>query len=85
MDMMRKVKKDKLLVAILTEDYRIEGRIHLLPDSRLTDFVNSKTNEDFIAMTHAEIISLDKDMAVTKVPYLAINKGSITMVYPLDS
>jgi len=71
-------------VAILTKDYRIEGEIHLLPDSRLTDFVNSKTDEDFIAMTNAEIIPLGKDMTVSKVAYLAINKSSITMVYPLD-
>ncbi len=85
MDMTRKIQKDKLLVAILTRDYRIEGEIHLLPGSRLTDFVNSKTNEDFIAMTHAEIISLDNDKTVTKVAYLAINKSSITMAYPLDS
>jgi hypothetical protein len=81
----RKIKKDKLVVAILTQDYRIEGEVHVLPDSRLTDFVNSKTNEDFIAVTHAEIISLSKNMSVSKVEYLAINKSYITLVYPLDS
>jgi hypothetical protein len=67
----RKIKKNRHFVVILTRDYRIEGEIHILPGSRITDFVNSKTSEDFVAVTNAEIISLPKDMSISKVEYLA--------------
>jgi hypothetical protein len=81
----RKIKKNRQFVVILTRDYRIEGEIHILPGSRLTDFVNSKTQEDFVAMTNAEIISLSQNVSVSKVEYLALNKSYIKIIYPLES
>jgi hypothetical protein len=81
----RKIKKNRHFVVILTRDYRIEGEIHILPGSRITDFVNSKTSEDFVAVTNAEIISLPKDMSISKVEYLAVNKSYIKIIYPLES
>ncbi|MCX6006997.1 MAG: hypothetical protein NTZ34_07015 [Chloroflexi bacterium] len=81
----RKVKKNKLFVAILTKEYRIEGEVYLVPGSRLTDLVNDTTNEHFVPMTNAEIIPLGKNADVTKVDFLAVNKSCITLTYPLDS
>ena len=80
-----KVKKDRLLVVILTRDYRVEGEVHILPGTRLTDFVNSEPGDDFIAVTNAEVFQLSKTTDVFKSDYLAINKSYITMVYPVSS
>jgi hypothetical protein len=81
----RKIKKNRHFVVILTQDYRIEGEIHVLPGRRITDFANSKTNEDFVAMTNAEIFSLSKNVSISKVEYLAVNKSYINIIYPLES
>jgi hypothetical protein len=80
-----KVNKERLMVVLVTQDYRVEGEVHLQPASRLTDFVNNKTEEHFIAVTNAEVISLSRQEAVSKVEYLALNKSDIIMVYPLES
>jgi hypothetical protein len=81
----RKVKKHVLFVVILTQDYRIMGEIHVLPGSRLTDYVNSQPDENFVAMTNAEIVSLVDNIPISKVDYLALNKSYINMIYPLES
>jgi hypothetical protein len=80
-----KIKKDRLRVVILTQGYRVEGDVHILPDGRLTDFINSKTSEDFIAVTDAEVFPASQHDDVLRVDYIAINKSYITMVYPLVS
>ncbi len=81
----RKVKKDKLTVVILTRDHRVHGEVHIQPGTRLTDFVNSKPDNGFIAVTNAEVVPLSKTEDVFRTDYLAINKSYITMVYPLSS
>jgi hypothetical protein len=81
----RKITKDKLMVVILTADYKIEGEVHIQPASRLTDYVNSKSDENFIAITNAEVIPLCQESGTIKVEYLALNKKDIIMIYPLNT
>jgi hypothetical protein len=79
----RRVKKEKLIVVILTTDYKIEGEVHIQPASRLTDYVNSKNDEMFIAITNAEVTPIHQESNATKVDYLALNKKDVIMIYPL--
>ncbi len=80
-----KVKREKLIVVIITEDYKVEGEVHIQPAGRLTDYVNSQTSENFIAVTNAVITSLSQISDPLKVDYLALNKKDIIMIYPLSS
>jgi len=81
----RKLKKDQLSVVILTRDHIIQGEVHVLPGTRLTDFVNSKPDNDFIAVTNAEVFPISQSKDILKTKFLAINKSYITMIYPVSS
>jgi len=78
----KKIKKDKLLVEIYTRDYRISGEVHLIPGSRLTDFINTNLGESFIAVTNNQVFTLSDNKLILKPNYLAINRNAVTMVIP---
>ncbi len=74
--------KDRVRVAIATQMYRIEGEMYVLSGSRLTDALNSKA-KDFFALTDAKVYSLTTDQLLYEPSYLAVNRDSIAMVFPL--
>ncbi len=47
----------KTQVVVLTQHYRIEGEIDLIPGSRLTDFMNKV--DKFMVVTKAEVTDLN--------------------------
>ncbi|MFH1416043.1 MAG: hypothetical protein ABIH89_08195 [Elusimicrobiota bacterium] len=75
--------KDAVMVMIVTEMFRIEGTLHVLMGSRLTDALNSKT-KDFLAVTEAKIYSLADDKLVYEPEYIAVNRDSISCIFPLE-
>ncbi|MDA3937143.1 MAG: hypothetical protein PF636_09895 [Actinomycetota bacterium] len=75
--------KDVVRVMIVTEMFRIEGTLHVLMGSRLTDALNSKT-KDFLAVTEAKIYSLADDKLVYEPEYIAVNRDSISCIFPLE-
>lgn len=75
--------KDQVRVMIVTDIYRIEGQLHVLTGSRLTDALNSKT-KDFLAVTQAKIFSLADDSLVFSPDYIAVNRDSISCIFPLE-
>jgi hypothetical protein len=75
--------KDQVRVMIVTEMYRIEGDLHILSGSRLTDALNSKS-KDFLAMTNAQLFSLADDSLVHEPEYIAVNRDSISCIFPLE-
>lgn len=69
---------------IITNGYRIEGDLHVLVGSRLTDALNSKT-KDYFALTDAMVWAAGRDDPMYKPPYLAVNRESIACIFPIDS
>ncbi|MCK5339981.1 MAG: hypothetical protein KAJ60_02850, partial [Desulfobulbaceae bacterium] len=54
---------DRTEVIILTSHYRVEGRISLVPDARVTDFVLNE--EKFILVTDAEVRGEEDNIILT--------------------
>ena len=76
-------KKDTIRVMIITKDHRIEGDIHVLEGSRLTDSLNSK-NKDFYAITNASIHRVEDDRLVASPPFIVIAREGITAIFPVE-
>lgn len=76
--------KDKVFCAIYTGGHRIDGEVHVLTGSRLTDALNSKAN-DFIAITDAIITDSASGLELTRSSYVAVNRLSISLVVPIDA
>ena len=74
--------KDRVRVVVATSVYRIEGDMHVLKDSRLTDSLNSKS-KDFFALTNAQVFDLGSGEALYEAEYVAVSRGSISVVIPL--
>jgi len=77
-------QKDKLRVMVCTSLYRVEGDMHLLPGSRLTDIVNVKTGKDFFPITNAKVWSTREDRVLYTADFVTINRESIIMIFPLE-
>lgn len=77
-------QKDKLRVMVCTSLYRVEGDMHLLPGSRLTDIVNVKTGKDFFPITNAKVWSTTEDRVLYSADFVTINRESIIMIFPLE-
>lgn len=74
--------KDRVRVMIATNVYRIEGEMYVLSGSRLTDALNSKA-KDFFAITDAKIFDLTTGALLFEPTYAAVNRDSITLIFPL--
>jgi hypothetical protein len=73
--------KDKLKVVILTNTIRVEGEMHLVSGTRLTDIVNVKT-KDFFPITNAKIFA-DSGETLYDLDYVAINREEIVAIFPV--
>ncbi|PKQ15429.1 MAG: hypothetical protein CVT67_09410 [Actinobacteria bacterium HGW-Actinobacteria-7] len=74
--------KDKVRCVLAVEHWRIEGDVHLLEGSRLTDSMNSKA-KDFIAVTDAVVFDAASGRELFRPPYMAVNRTLIAVVFPL--
>ena len=77
-----KIKKERLQVVIFTQNYRVEGEVHIQPGSRLTDFINVG-DKSFIAVTNARVYNLSEEEPVHVVDFLTLNRNGITMAFPM--
>lgn len=75
--------KDKVRVIIITDHFRIEGDMHVLAGSRLTDALNSKA-KDFMAVTSAALYSLSDGMLAYEPSYVAVNRDAIMAIFPAE-
>jgi hypothetical protein len=71
--------KDRLHVVILTQGMQIEGDLHVLAGSRLTDALNSK-GKDFFPVTDAKICQIGSSDVIYSVQYIAVNRDSIDCI-----
>jgi hypothetical protein len=72
--------KDRLHVIILTQGMQIEGDLHVLAGSRLTDALNSK-GKDFFPVTDARVCTFGTPGEILySVKYIAVNRDSIDCI-----
>ncbi|HEY5468806.1 MAG TPA: hypothetical protein VIK85_06940 [Coriobacteriia bacterium] len=72
-------QKDRLHVVILIRSLQIEGDLHVLAGSRLTDALNSK-GKDFFPVTDATISTVGAEEPLHRVKYIAVNRDSIDCI-----
>ena len=73
------VTKEPLEVIIQTTDHQIVGKVHVRPDHRLTDEIN--TNEPFLAITEAKVS--DKSGAlIYETNFIAVGRAQIIWIVP---
>ena len=77
------VAKDSVRIVAVVNGWRIEGSLHILSGSRLTDAINSKA-KDFLALTDALIFEATSGALLYQTPYLALNRDSISIVFLAD-
>ena len=70
------VKKDKLKTNIRTSKERIEGIVYKLPQARLLDMMNQKS-EPFIAVTEATVCSAVDGKLLYRTDFIAVNKNHV--------
>ncbi len=75
--------KERLRCILALEHWRIEGEVHLLEGSRLTDSMNSKSR-DFIAVTDAVVFDIVSGRELFRTPYLAVNRTLVAAVFPVE-
>lgn len=75
--------KDKVQVVVISGALRIEGEMHVLAGSRLTDALNSKAN-DFMVVTDASVYSLDSGELLYKPSYVAVNRDALSAVFQIS-
>ena len=74
--------KQKINVVILTNSVRIEGEMHLVSGTRLTDIVNVKT-KDFFPITDAKVFGGSGSL-IYDLNYIAVNRDEIVAIFPVD-
>ncbi len=75
--------KDRVRVMIITELYVIEGDVHVLVGSRLTDALDSRA-KDVFSVTEVTIKQVVTDYVLFTPPYMAINRDAIHMIFEVD-
>jgi hypothetical protein len=78
MVMVRKTETD---VVIFTQQHRIEGKAHILPGARFTDFMNTTTGFGFMPITDAKIYNLADGKLLYAVDFLSVNKNLVVMAF----
>jgi hypothetical protein len=77
-----RIEKDDVSVVIYTEHRRVEGRIHPLRGSRLSDFLNSDRLGTLIPVTDARVFIRSEDAPLSTADVLDVHKGHVAMVIP---
>ena len=73
--------KDRVRVVLATNVYRVEGDMHVLAGSRLTDALNSKA-KDFFAITDAKVFDMNTGELRFEPEYIAVARDSISIIFP---
>lgn len=73
--------QDKTEVIVLTNNYRITGKISLVPGARLTDYIVSANS--FIAMIEAEVRDRTGKLLLN-TPFLDVSRSHIEIILPAE-
>lgn len=77
-----RVTKQSVAITARVGDSIIQGVVHIQPDNRLKDELNHE--EDFIAITDAQVWTLTGSNPVYASPVLIVNKAHIHWLFPHD-
>ena len=72
---------DKTEVIICTKDFRVHGKVALVPGARLTDYI-VEANQ-FIAVTDVEVKDAQGNL-ILQTPFLDINRDHIVFILPAE-
>ena len=75
--------KDKIRCVMVVEGWRIEGDVHVVSGSRLTDALNSRS-KDYIAVTDAVVSDVSTGQELYRPAYVAVNRLTVFAVFPLE-
>jgi hypothetical protein len=74
-------KRQRAEVIIYTQSYKIIGTVHTMPGSRILDFLNSRAEARFIAVTGANIYTLPEEHLIQTADFFVLNKNEIVMTF----
>ena len=74
---------EKMRVVLYIGEWRVEGDLHVLVESRLTDALNARLR-DFLALTDATIYHAVTGEKIAERPFLDVNREGITIIYEAD-
>lgn len=75
------VEKEKFRAVIFTDNLRIEGVIHLLPQERMTDYL-AETEKTFIPVTDATVSNINTGEVLHTTDFLSLNKNEVMVLCP---
>ncbi len=70
-------------IVVHIPNFRIEGKIEFLEQSRFTDFLNAE-QYDFVLLRDAQVVAADSGRVHQSLPELQVNKDVITMAYLVE-
>lgn len=75
-----KSQKDRLKVVVFTSQHKIQGNLHLIENSRLSDILNTESQtRDFLPITDAIITDL-RTSHIIHAGFISLNKQQIELV-----
>lgn len=77
------VEKEKFNAVIFIGRLKVEGVIHLLPQERVTDFLDSADTE-FLPVTCASVFSIDSGEKLHQSKFMSLNKSEIQVICPAN-
>ena len=76
-----KLNNQQTSIVVYTNHLKVQGKIHFDEATRLTDVLNSKSNnKDFLAINDATITELKSGESLN-VSFLSLNKNNIEVIY----
>ena len=78
-----KVEKEAITAVIHIERFRLEGKVHIHPRTRFSDFLNVQ-HQEFVLMTDVQVFREDTGERVEELPFVGVGRGAIHMIYPRE-
>lgn len=76
------VAKERERVGAVAGDWYLEGDLHLLEGSRMTDALNRK--DDFLALTDVVVCDARTRQEMFRSGFMNLNRLSVLSIWPLD-
>jgi hypothetical protein len=78
-----RIEKDSFEAVIYTNNMKLVGQVHVLPQERLTDFLGT-TTLSFVPLTDVTFYDLRTQQMLGQSKFLSLNKSEIIIIYPRE-
>lgn len=78
-----KIPKEKVGIVALTEQFRIEGTTHYVPQARLSDLMN-RPDVPFLPVTDASVYTHEGAL-VMQAAFVSLNKSRIVLITTIEA